>query len=157
MRMCRTWDDNWNNVIRYEIFANEELKEMMCIPEEHLGDLRRFVTDYFVENAMSDVLVTKQDVMIVYYGEKGSEYGAPNVVRKLISFDIYVRQERLHDCDEDRLRQRTKVIAQMLREILIGRRYVQNMQFRYVDDYALGSKVVGYDRHHITFSYVVTH
>jgi hypothetical protein len=128
----------------------------MCVPDVDKDDLRKFIAEYFVEDAMSDVLVKKQDVMIVYYGEKGDEIGSPNVVRKILSFDIYVRKERLHDCDADRMRQRTKMIAQILREVLTDRKHVQNMQFRYMDDYALGSKVVGYVRHHITFSYVVT-
>lgn len=156
MRVTRTWNDNWNNYVRYVLFPDTELRELMMIPEADQGNLRQFLAKYFVEDPMSDILVEKQDVIITYYDEKGTQHGPPQVHKKYKSFDIYVKQEHLYDCDTDRMRARTKRIAQKIKELLTDVPHRYGLNFTYVDDYSLGTKLVGYVRYHVQFFYYTT-
>lgn len=54
MKKLRTWHDNWNNVIRDVLFPDEELKVLMCIPEDLQSNIREFIGRYFIEDAMPD-------------------------------------------------------------------------------------------------------
>lgn len=156
MRVQRTWNDNWNNYVRYVLFPDEELRELMMIPEDDQDDLRLFLAKYLVEDPMSDIIVEKQDVIITYYDERGTQHGPPQVHKKYKSFDIFVKQEHLYDCDEDRMRARTKRIAQRIKELLTDKPHQYGLNFTYVDDYPLGTKLVGYVRYHLQFSYFTT-
>ena len=129
----------------------------MLVPEEEREDIIAFIERYFVEGAMADELLTNEKVRVYYYGEEGTDFGSNHLRKKYLSFDIYVHQDYLYADNMDALRTRTKMIAQKIKEILTDKRHIQNMSFTYVDDYNLGTKIVGFTRHHITFSYIVSH
>ena len=157
MRVKRTWNDNQNNVIRQEMFPSEEQKDLMLIPEHEKGNIIAFIEKYFVEDAMPDILLKDEKVRVVYYCEKGSDFGSNHVRKKYLAFDIYVHRDELYYDNNDALKTRAQAIAQKIKEVLTDRKHVQNISFTYEDDYSLGTKIVGYVRHHIVFSYLVSH
>lgn len=152
-----TWEDAWNDIIRYVIFPDEKLKAAMAIPEESLEDIQVFRDQYFVNDAMSDVLLTDEAVRICYYQDPGFSLNN-HVKRRLLRFDIYVKREHQYNVDAvDRLKQRQKVIARRLRDLLAGSDFVQGIHFEYEDEYDLPVKLPGYVRFHVYFSYKITH
>ena len=64
MRKTRTWNDNLNNVIRDVFFPDEELLDLMLIPENVRDNIVLFHQKYFVEDVTSDELVTTEDVTV---------------------------------------------------------------------------------------------
>lgn len=102
---------------------------------------------------MSTALMTDEDVRILWYEEPNEPTGNPNVFRKKMCFDIYVRTERLNDATDDRLQSRARLISQKLQELLTEKDQVGQIDFDYVDDYSLGTKMVGYVRHHLVLAY----
>ena len=60
----RTWQDNWNNVVRNEIYPDEKLKELMLVPIE--TDIVKFTDKYFIRDGSTDELLTNEKVRIVH-------------------------------------------------------------------------------------------
>ena len=54
----KTWDDDWNDVIRTVFFKDEVLKHLMMVPEG--TPIVAFITKYFIEDAAPDALLTKE-------------------------------------------------------------------------------------------------
>ena len=54
----RTWQDNWNNVIRNEIFLDDKLKELMLIPKG--TDIAKFTDKFFIRDGSTDELLTNE-------------------------------------------------------------------------------------------------
>lgn len=155
MKKIRTWADNINNVIRDVIFPDQELKDLMMIPEADNSDIIAFIQKYFIRDPSPDELLTNQDVRICYGDMAGTPIGK-YAVRKNMFFDIYVKQEHEHDVDNDVLKYRSDVLCSKLRELLTDQKYVCHIAFNYVDDYILFTKTIGYTRHRILFSYNIT-
>lgn len=112
---------------------------------------------YFVDTAQSTELLTDEDVRVLWYEERGDVTGNPNVLRKKICFDIYVRREHLNDATRDMLESRAELISQKLQELLTDKPQVGQIDFDYVDDYGLGTKMVGYVRHHLVLAYMASY
>ena len=93
---------------------------------------------------------------MIYYETEGSKLGTPHVTRKMLAFDIYVKEDTLYNVSVDRLKRRDKAIGQRLKELLTGKDHVCGLRFQYEDEYHLGAKTIGYRRYHIVFSYVTT-
>ena len=108
---------------------------------------------YFVDSVMSTELITDEDVRVLWYEDRSDPTGNPNVFRKKMCFDIYVRRERLNDVTKDRLQSRARLISQRLQELLTEKPQVGQIDFDYADDYSLGTKMVGYVRHHLILTY----
>ena len=151
----RTWHDNLNNVIRDVIFPNEELLDLMLIKGEDRENITKFIDKYFVKDPVTDELVTDELVRICYYEDSGRSLGM-NVNKKYLSFDIYVKRDELHTVGYDELKSRDEEIAQKLKELLTDEKYVCFIDFRFEDSFDLYTKVVGYKRYHITFSYKIS-
>lgn len=49
------------------------------------------------------------------------------------------------------------MVSQKIQELLSGREQVGRICFAYSDDYALGTKMVGYVRHHLVMTYMASH
>lgn len=128
----------------------------MCIPEDKQENIREFIDRYFIEDAMPDELVLNEDVRVICYETEGTQLGSPHVLRKLLAFDIYVKEDALYNVGTDRLVRRDKKIGQRLKELLTGKDHVCGLRFRYEDEYHLGAKTIGYRRYHMVFSYVTT-
>lgn len=62
----------------------------------------------------------------------------------------------MHDVCDDLLVRRTDTICQKLKELLTDEKYVCNIAFSYEDDYELYTKVIGYSRQRIVFSYKIS-
>ena len=150
----KTWKDNWNDIIRYVIFQDEKLKSLMLVPEK--TDILHFIDKYFIENTSGDEILTDEKVRVIYYDAEGGDTGNMNVKAMYKEFDIYVREDVLHNADRDRLKNRYDLIAERLRYLLTHEDYVCNMKFKYINAYNLWTKTPGYRRYHAVFSYKKT-
>ena len=155
MRKIKTWKDNINDVVRDVVFSDVEFLDYMLIPEDDRENIVKFIDKYFIQNPSPDELMTTEDVRICYGDLAGRSIGK-NMLKKIMFFDVYVKNEHLHDVGEDLLVSRTDVICQKLKEMLTDRRYVCRINFNYEDDYPLYTKTIGYTRHRILFSYKIS-
>lgn len=152
-----TWHDRWNSVVRDVLFPDDTLKDLMLIPAAKRGNIKAFIEQYFVEDVLPDELITDEDVRVLYYETEGAKHGHPNVIKKYLEMDIYVRNAALYTATHDRLQRRDKLIFQRIKHLLTSQPYVCCLKFAYEDDYPLGAKTVGYRRYHAVFSYKQTH
>ena len=150
----QTWKDNWNDVVRYVIFRDDLLKRQMLLPEN--TSIIQFVDKYFVQDEMASEILTDEKVRIVYYDSRGRDTGNKNVKLRYKEFDIFVREDVLHNATDDRLQNRYDLIAERLKYLLLRERHLYGLSFDYEDDYNLWTKTIGYRRYHIVFSYKVT-
>ena len=155
MRPLRTWDDNWNDVLRY-LFNDIELKKLMAIPKTSFDNIVDFRDKYFVVGESSDEIVTNEEVRIVYYVTDSPEAIARNVHKKYLELDIYVKKDRLYDVYPDRLKRRDKAIFERLKYLLTSKKHVCRMAYSYADDYDASTRTIGYKRYHVVFSYYIT-
>lgn len=155
MEKIKTWKDNMNDVVRYVLFPNEELKELMLIPEADKKNIIKFINNYMIRSVAPDEILTTEDVRISYSEYTGKSLGS-NCLKKILNFDVYVKTNHLHDCSDDLLKFRTDMICQKLKELLTTEKYVCRIDFTYEDDFDLFSKLAGYARHRIVFSYKIT-
>ena len=109
----RTWDDNWNDVIRHVIFKDDKLRTLMMIPDG--TPITKFIDKYFIEAENADEIITNEKVRICYYDSQGQNAENPNVFNRYKEFDIYVKDDAVHNATEDRLKKRYKLIAERLR------------------------------------------
>ena len=126
------------------------------IPAKSRNNIREFIARYFIEDAMPDEPVVDEDVRIIYYDEEGSKLGTPHVTKKILAFDIYVKESNLYNATNDRLQRRDKLIAQRLKELLLWKEHVCGLRFQYEDEYHLGARTIGYKRYHLALSYKTT-
>lgn len=127
----------------------------MLIPEADQNNIVKFVSNYFIRSTAPDEILTDEDVRICYSEYTGRSIGS-NCVKKILNCDVYVKTKRLHDCGRDYLSFRTDKICQKLKELLTSEKYVCLIDFSYEDDQDLFSKLAGYTRHRIVFSYKIT-
>ena len=150
----KTWDDNWNDIIRTVIFKDTKLKEYMLVPEG--TPIVPFITKYFINDAAPDAILTTEKVRVNYYDTEGYETGNKNVVRKYKAFDIYVKEEYLYDATNDRLKARTQLISERIKYLLLNKFHICGLHFEYKDEFDLWTKTVGYRRYHLVFSYRIS-
>jgi len=150
----RTWKDNWNNIIRNVLFRDEELLTLMLVPDD--CKITQFIDKYFVEDETSDEIITDEKVRVTYCTTKGLDTGNSNVKLRFLEFDIYVRQDELHTATRDRLQNRYDLITERLKYLLLRNDRIEHMHYEYEDEYNLFTKVVGYRRYHVVFSFKVS-
>ena len=127
----------------------------MLIPEQDREDIIKFIDKYFIRNPAPDEILTTEDVRICY-GELAGRSIGKYMLRKLIFFDIYVKNEHLHNVGDDLLVSRADTICQKIKELLTYQKYVCQIDFSYEDDYGLFTKMVGYTRHRLVLSYKIS-
>ena len=73
-----------------------------------------------------------------------------------MTFDIYVKDEELHNVGDDRLMMRTHLIADRLQYLLTKERYLVDTGYRFwiAGDWDLGTRTTGYARYTIAFYYM---
>ena len=153
--MRRTWDDNWNSIVRFVLFDDPILQNLMLLPDNI--NVLHFVQKYFLEDENGGELLTDEKVRLVVYDGEAIETGNKDVLMKTKHFDIYVRNDVLYDVDEyDRLRKRTRRIKDRLKYLQISKPHLYGMKFRFVDSYDQWTKASGYKRYHVVFSYKET-
>lgn len=126
----------------------------MKIPEN--TNIISFIDHYFIKSSWTNSTLTDEDVRIVYWTGKASETGSPNVMRNIMTFDIYVRTEDIHNVGKDRLMMRTQLIASRLQSLLTSQRYVQDTGYRFwpAGEWDAGTKTPGYSRYTIAFYFM---
>lgn len=144
------WIDDWNDVIRDVLFADEVLKALMKVPDG--TKIIEFIDRYFIRAGYTNKILSDESVRIVY-GTIAVPTNIDGVTKNQMSFDIYVKNEDLHNVGKDRLVMRTQLIARRLIDLLTKERY--NGVYRFYDPYEgdMGTSAIGYARYNITFSY----
>lgn len=150
----RSWQDNLNNVVRNVIFEDEKLKELMLLPPD--TDIVDFTDKYFIRDGSTDELLTNEKVRIVHHDSQGFETFNPNVRGKYHEFDIYVSEDVEHTGSDDYLQSRQVLIAERLKYLLLRRRNIEHLRFRYEDEYDQWTKTVGYKMYKLTVFYKTT-
>lgn len=150
----QTWKDNWNDVIRYVLFKDTLLKELLLLPEP--TTIVQFVDKYFVQDEAGSEILTDEKVRIVYCDTRGKDTGNKGVRIHYKEFDIFVRDDVLHNATDDRLQNRYDLIADRLKYLLLRDRNVCGLHFEFEDEYNLWTKTIGYRRYHVVFSYKTT-
>lgn len=150
----RGWIDAWNKIIREVIWPDHELKVLMKMPSK--TGIIQFIDRYFIRAGYTNTLLTDEVCRIVYADVQGSQTEVPNVKRNMMTFDIYVKQEELHNFGDDRLVLRTQMIAARLKELLTQERYLKGTGYRFwvAGDWDLGTRTTGYARYTIAFYYM---
>ena len=129
----RTWNDNWNDVIRHVLFKDEKLKTQMLIPED--VSVQDFIEKYFIRDVSPDEVITTEKVRVSHYDTQGGDTGNVNVKRKYKEFDIFVHESELHTADTDRLRSRAELIAERIKYLLLREKNICGLRFSYEDEY----------------------
>lgn len=148
------WLNAWNTIIRQIIWKDSELKTLMKLPAK--TNIIQFVERYFVRAGFTDELLTDEVCRIVYSDVQGSDTGVPNVKKNMMTFDVYVKEEELHNVGNDRLLSRADLIAARLNTLLTQDRYLAGTAYRFwiAGDWDLGTRTVGYTRKTIAFYYM---
>lgn len=148
------WIQDWNAILREIIFADPVLTELMKIPEG--TSVIEFIDRYFVQAGYTNKVLSNESVRIVF-GSFGVPTNTPNVTRNILSFDIFVKNEDLHNVGRDRLVMRTKLIARRLIQLLTNQRY--NGIYRFYDPHEsdMGTSAIGYARYNVSLSYMKTY
>lgn len=145
MLIKKTWAMRWDDVRRDIIFPDKELATLMMIPEH--TNIVTWSNKYFVDSTLCTELVKDEDVRVLWGEAASAMTGNANVNNRRLEFDIYVKRGHLNDATMDLLQSRTRLISQKIQEILTSKEVTGQMAFKYVDDYSIGTKMVGYVRH----------
>ena len=151
----RTWDDNWNNVIRNVLYPDKKLKELMLVP---VGtDIMRFIDKYFIRDGSTDELLTNEKVRVVWHNESMSRGMTSRKIHGNFKvFDIFVSEDVEHTATTDRLKSRQTLIAERIKYLLLRQYYCENLHFDFEDEYDQWTKTVGYKLYKLTFFYITT-
>jgi len=150
----RTWQDNWNNVVRNVLFQDDKLKELMLVPKT--TDILTFQKKYFIRDGSTDELLTTEKVRVVTHDDEGAFTFNKNVRVKYKSFDIFVSEDVEHTADVDRLRSRQVLIAERIKYLLLRQRVCEHLAFQYEDEYDQWTKTVGYKLYKLILFYKTT-
>ena len=148
------WIKAWTTVIREVIWKDELLKKLMKLPSK--TNILQFCNRYFIRAGFTNELLTDEVCRIIYSDTQGNDTSVPNIRKNMIMFDIYVKQEELHNVGDDRLISRADLLAERLNYLLTKERYVANTGYRFwiAGDWDLGTRTVGYVRKTIAFYYM---
>ena len=149
------WNIAWNKIIREIIWQDYDLKRLMKLPPK--TGILQFCDRYFIRAGFTNKLLTDEVCRIIYSDSSNSDTEVPNVKRNTMMFDIYVKQEELHNVGDDRLLSRIDYIADRLYKDLTQTRYLADTGFRFwpaTEDLDLGTRTVGYARKTIAFNYM---
>lgn len=154
----KTWKDNWNDVVRYHIFADAKMRELMCLPKD--VTIPQFCEKYFIRDGDGTDLLTDEKVRIIYNDSPGVPTRNRFVTNRRKEFDIYVKEEYLHPTwdsrfSDDWMKCRYDVITERLK-ILLCNGAVFGLKFYFEDEYDQWTKTPGYKRYRVIFSYQTT-
>lgn len=144
------WIKEWNELIRRVIYPDEQLRELMMLPEG--TDIITFIERYFIRADATDKLLTNENVRIVYGKVRQDPTDVPNVTDATWSFDIFVKREHQRDASADRLLYRTQLIAHRLIQLLNKKQYPGiGIKFKRPKEGDLNTRTIGYDRYYVSF------
>lgn len=144
------WIEDWNDLLRTTIFADKILKTLMKVSDDI--NIIEFIDRFFIRAGYTNKILSDEAVRIVF-GTLSVPTNINGVTKNQISFDIYVKNEDLHNVGKDRLVMRTQLIAKRLIYLLTKQRY--NGVYRFYDptEGELGTSAIGYSRYNVTLSY----
>ena len=147
------WDNDWNSILRDVIFADSELKSLMKVPAN--TSIMTFIEKYFIRAGYTNRLLENEHVRVVYADVLGSDLNVRNIRRNMLTFDIYVKMEDLHNYGRDRLQERTHLIGNRIFKLLTSETYVNNTGYRFdiAGAWDQGTRTVGYARYTIALYY----
>ena len=149
------WSKEWNDIIRYVLFQDEELKRLMKLPDNI--SIIDFIDNYFIRGGSANKVLSNQSVRITYGNVNTTELGnTPYMTDDTLCFEIYVKQDQMHNVSDDRLEMRTVAIADRLKYLLTKDRYVLDglYRFRVVAENDMATSTIGYCRYSIAFKYL---
>lgn len=148
------WLKAWNTIIRQIIWKDDELKTLMKLPAKI--NIIQFVDKYFIRAGFTNELLTDEVCRIIYSDVQGGDTEVPNVRKNMMTFDIYVKKEELHNVGNDRLMSRADLIAERLYKLLTQERYLADTGYRFwiAGDWDLGTRTVGYVRKTLALYYM---
>ena len=148
------WENAWNKIIRNVIFKDSELKQLMKIPSN--TGILQFIDKYFIRAGYTSELLSNEACRIVYSDTLAGDTQVPAVKKNIITFDIYVKNEDLHNVGQDRLVFRTSLITERLFYLLTKDRYVADTGYRFwpAGEWDFGTRTIGYSRHTVSFYYM---
>jgi hypothetical protein len=149
------WINNWNTIIRDVIWRDYDLKRLMKIPPK--TGILQFCDRYFVRAGFTNKLLTDEVCRIIYAETEGHDTDVPNVKKNVLTFDIYVKQDELHNIGDDRLLSRADLIAERIYRLLTSERYLDETGYRFwiaPGGQDLGTRTVGYVRKNIAFYFM---
>lgn len=149
-----TWKDNWNDIVRYVIFQDEQFLKLLCVKDN--VSITEFIEKYFIQIKSGSELLTNEKVRILYYDDEGSDTRNKNVRGKTKQFDIYVRDDVLHSGSRDKLVNLYDLITERLKYLILNNCEKYGLRFKFYDSYNLWTKTQGYRRYHVVFSYNIT-
>lgn len=152
MQSIRGWINDWNDIIRNIIFQDCELRRLMMLPEN--VTIIDFIDRYFIRAGYTNKLLENEKVRIVYSDIQGAETMVPNITKNMLTFDIYVKTEHLHNVENDRLIMRTQLIADRILRLLTEQRYNGRYRFWIAGDWDLGTSTIGYARYSLALYYM---
>jgi len=149
----KTWADNWNDVIKL-FYKDRYMRKLMCVPDN--VEIGPFMKQYFVRGIGVDELVTQESVRIMWSDGEGTDLYNKNVKLKTKVFDIYVKDSVLHTATQNTLQFRFDLIADRMKDLLLRKKHVCHMSFKWVDGYDMYTKSLGYSRYRVIFMYKMT-
>lgn len=160
MRPTEVWVEAWNKIVR-DLYKNTTFKKLILLPAK--TTIVEFVDKYFVENGFSNDIVIDEAVRVVYGIVRSEDTDSPGVKQAQLSFDIFVKRDRMRDADPDRLKLRTKLIANFLFEYLTNNKnaefakYLKGHKFRVKSEQTMTTRAQNYVRYNITFYFMKTY
>lgn len=126
----------------------------MKVPEN--TDIITFIDKYFIRAGYTGKVLDDEHVRVVYAEVQGSDTRVPNVMRNMLTFDIYVKLEDLHNVGKDRLVMRTKKISNRQLEQLTNERYIADTGYRFsiAGTWDGGTRTIGYARYTLALYYM---
>ena len=151
-----TWTKAWNNIIRYVLFQDEELKSLMQLPQN--TNIIDFIDKYFIRGITSSQILTNETVRVIYGNINTNGTASPSVTNNVLSFEIYVKNEEMHNVSNDRLEMRTEAISNRLTYLLTRNEYVKSTgyKFKVFNQSDMFTSTVGYSRYNVAFTYMKT-
>lgn len=87
MKKIKTWKDNLNDVIRFHLYPDQELRSLMMIPEDDENNIVKYISNYLIRSNAPDEILTNENVRICYSEDAGRSLGS-NCLKKILNFDV---------------------------------------------------------------------
>ena len=144
--------DNWNGIYSM-LYQDEELKDLMLIPEADYNNPAAFRDKYFINSQKTDkVLAVDVDCRVIFYKSAMVETENARVKKQAVVFEIFTKNHCQYGVGSNAFTRRDVAVAERLRE-LFGYETLRNLSFRPLDQSDLAPGADGYNRYMASFEY----
>ena len=139
--------------VRLLLFNDNELMDLMLIPEDKREDLVSFRDEYCVVglNNSPNVITSDIPVRLVLGWSSGSMTNNPNVLLRKVRFEIYVSLTYEYEETENVLDRRAELIESRIIYLLSNKK-IQGFKFNLADVGDLDTFSYDYTRSFVTFT-----